>query len=149
MPKLNELDDRMNEFVDSIRYLTSEISEKNSEIRSSQETLNELREQNLVTPELEQTFSRAEQKYLDEKAELEKKRETIMDTATRELNDAKKEYNKAIDNVNRTGGSQDAEMLSSIRERVVEIGNWEKELQDALNDGDDDHPTIKRLIHRR
>ena len=52
----DDLDSRMREYVENIRFLTGEISGKNSEIKSTQETLNDLKSEGLVTPELEETF---------------------------------------------------------------------------------------------
>ena len=145
----DDLDSRMREYVENIRFLSGEISGKNSEIQSTQETLDELRSEGLITSELEETFSRAIQKSLDEKTQLEEKRETIKETATQELNAAKEKYSKAADGISTSGGSQAAEVLSSIRERVTEIGEWEKELQDAVDDDNDNLPATKRLVLRR
>ena len=142
-----DLDSRMQEYVENIRYLTSEISEKNKEISSADETLNDLRSDGLATSELEESFSRATQNYLKERAELEQKRETILETATSELNEAKEKYNQAVQKIDTSVASQAKEVLSSIRERVTELGEWEQELQDAM---DDQTPSpTKRLTLRR
>ena len=148
----DNLDDRMREYVENIRFLSGEVAEKNSEIRSTEETLNDLQAEGLSTPELEQSFSSAIQKTLNEKAELEKKRETIMSAATQELNEAKEEYGKNEDKIKVSSGSQGAEILKAIRERVIAIGEWEKELRDAFDDNDDPPPPpgpVKRLVLRR
>lgn len=148
----DNLDDRMREYVENIRFLSGEVAEKNSEIRSTEETLNDLQAEGLSTPELEQSFSSAIQKTLNEKAELEKKRETIMSAATQELNEAKEEYGKNEDKIKVSSGSQGAEILKAIRERVIAIGEWEKELRDVFDDNDDPPPPpgpVKRLVLRR
>ena len=146
----DDLDSRMREYVENVKFLTGEISGKNSEIQSTQETLDELRSEGLVTSELEESFSRAIQKTLDERTELEEKREAIKETATQELDEAKEKYDKAVDGISTAGGNQAAEVLSSIRERVTEIGEWEKELQDAMSETDDTPPpATKRLVLRR
>ena len=147
----DDLDDRLREYVDNIRFLNGEVTQKNSEIRTSQETLDDLRSSGLITPELEQTFSSAVQKALDEKAELEKKKETIAQTARQELNEAEGEYDKAIDRLKTGSGGQVAEVLSAIRERLTELGDWERELQEALDDDDSNPPSgpIKRLVLKR
>jgi len=147
----NDLDDHMRECVENIKYLSSEISQKKSEINSAEETLKDLQSADLSTPELERSFSSAIQKSLNEEAELEKKRQTIMEAATQELNEAKEEYDKAADKVKVSAGSQGKELLTAIRERIVAIGEWEKELRDAFNDNDDTPPFSpeKHLIFRR
>ena len=146
----NDLDSRMREYIENLRFLSSEISDKNKELQSTQETLDELRLKELVPSELEESFSKAIQTTLDEINALEEKRETISDTATQELNEAKESYDKAVNEIGTLGGSQAAEILSSIRERVTEIGEWEKEIQEAIDD-DNYGPTLgtKRLVLRR
>ena len=129
-----DLDSRMQEYVENIRYLTSEISQKNSEISSAEETLEDLRSNGLATPELEDSFSKSAQDYLKEKAELEQKRE------------AKEQYGNAVNKVNSLSGSQAKEVLISIRDRVSELGDWAQELQDAMEE-QPSSPVLKKTKH--
>ena len=130
---LDDLGNRIREYIDNIKFLTSEIKQKIGDIGSTQETLEELRSEGLITSDLEASFSNVIQKSLDEKSALEEKRETIKEAASQEMNDAKEKYDKAVEGINSSAGSQASEVLSSIRERVIEIGEWEKELQDAMD----------------
>ena len=141
-----DLDSRMHEYVENIRYLTSEISQKNREIRSAEETLEDLRSNGLATPELEDSFSKSAQDYLKEKAELEQKREAIHEAATKELEEAKEQYGNALNKVNSLSGSQAKEFLISIRDSVSELGDWAQELQDAMEE-QPSSPVLKKTKH--
>ena len=146
----DDLDSRMREYVDKIKQLSGEISEKNSEIQATEDALNELRSAGVASPKLEQDFSNVLQKTLDEKSSLENERESIRESATRELEDAKQKIDETVDKVSAIGGNQAAEMLSALRDRATEIGEWEKELRDAVSEADNS-PSIgsKRLVRRR
>ena len=69
----NDLDSRMREYIENLRFLSGEISDKNKEIQSTQETLDGLRSEGLVPSELEESFSKAIQTTLDEITALEVK----------------------------------------------------------------------------
>ena len=146
----NDLDDRMREYTENIRQLSGEMSKLNQEIGSTQETLEELREQGLVTPELEQNFTAAIQRSMSEKDGLEQQRESILNQAKQELTEAKDEYEKAVDKVDINAGGQGAEILKAIRERVTELGEWKEKLEEAMNEDDEhDHILVKRMSLRR
>ena len=131
-----DFDHRMIRFRNAIEEKAGLVKELAKKIRLTEETLENLRKDGLVSDELEKTFSQAARDYLEDKQSAEKEIAGKLEEACQEINRAKEICDHEIDGVKNTAGSHAAQVLSSLLKRKAEIGQWEEELREKANTAD-------------